>query len=88
MEPWLVITIAVVGVAAVARWLFRQRTPDEIRAARERLRRFRGKRLPRSDCSLTMRSTGPYRHGFASASRARLTNFARPGAVVAGVGAQ
>ncbi len=44
MEPWLFITIVfVAAVVAAAKWLFRQRTPDEVRAARERLRRFRGK---------------------------------------------
>ncbi len=44
MEPWLVITIVlVVAVVMAANWLFRQRTPDEMRAALERLRWFRGR---------------------------------------------
>jgi len=41
---WLIIAIVlVVVVAAGAIWIFRQRTPDEIRAARERLRQLKGK---------------------------------------------
>jgi len=35
----LIVLLALIG--ASARWLFRQRDPDEIRAAREKLKRFR-----------------------------------------------
>lgn len=45
MQPLTIVAVAIV-VALIglgARWLFQERSPDEIRAARERLRKIRGK---------------------------------------------
>jgi septation ring formation regulator EzrA len=42
MQLWVILAIVLVLVVAVgARWLFRQRNPEEVRAARERLRQWR-----------------------------------------------
>lgn len=40
---WLLLLVFVVGIAVGAHWLFRQRTPDEIRASRETLRKWRNR---------------------------------------------
>lgn len=40
---WAVAVIGLIAVGLAGRWLFRQRTPEEIIAARGRMRRLRGK---------------------------------------------
>jgi putative copper export protein len=44
MPLWPFIVVVLILLLAIGvRWLFRQRTPEEMRAAQEKLRRLRGK---------------------------------------------
>ena len=44
MPLWLLlVAIAVLLLVLGARWLFRQRSPEEMRVAREKLKHLRGK---------------------------------------------